>query len=160
MSTIDIRKPLHDQLITDFAALTHSNGTDALFATVEKIYIDYPTAVPACQILVSQPSVDVLGITSDNRRLGFSSIVYELIEQSTNQAAANSKIDRLSDIEDQIMAYLEQIPHPIERAVSNVHVANIVVNPSIYNYQETEKGIMIFQTINFELVVNVVVRSL
>ena len=158
---MEIRKPLTDQLITDFTALKHSNDTDALFASVQKIYIKYPDALPACVIAPSSPSVEVAGLDFDQRILGFTAEVYELIEANDDGdiSEAVRKLDRLSDIEDQVYNYLEQIPNPVERAVSGVHVTNIDIAPGNYIDIFTERGLERFLQINFDLSITISVKN-
>jgi len=155
----EIRKTIHNKLITDFAALKHDNDTDFLFASVEKLLIDYPSAVPACFIEVSTPSVETQGNQYDTRILGFNAITYELIENNSNQADADRKVDRLSDIEDVVFAYLERLPNALAGLIPGFTIFDIRVQPSIYIYERSEQGLRLFQQIQFSVYVNIDVTS-
>lgn len=148
---INYRKPLHDKLITDFTALKHIDASSSLFANVKKIYLNLPTSTPACRIIQTAPAVEVLGNTSDIRSLGFQADIYELIEASASEAEAVIKIDRLSNIEDQVYAYLEELPNNLEHAITSIHVFELHPQPAIYNYVQAEQGIEVYLTIPFEL---------
>lgn len=160
MSAVDIRRPLYNKLITDFTALKHLGGSLDCFAAVEKIFIDFPTQLPACEILLSTPSTQIQGNDWDSRILSFRSVVYELMEVNINTADAEMKIDRLSDIEDRIFDYLQKIPNNLEHAVTGVHVFEVMPLPSRYFYEQSEEGMKLYQTIDFDLKIIIDVKSL
>lgn len=154
------RKPIQDKLITDFGLLKHVNGTDALFSEVKKFYLDFPTSLPCCQIVTSNPSVMTQGLDFDSRILTFTSIVYELIEVESDYTEIERKLDRLSDIEDQIFNYLQTIPNPIEHSVSGIHIYKLEVLPSNYSYEVVENGLRVYQTIDFNCYINMNVKNI
>lgn len=148
---VDIRRQLHDKLILDLENLVHSDGATTCYAVVQKIFPEFPTSVPAGEVMPTANEVVVEGLDSDTRNYTFTVNTYEYIEYSTDYTDAERKIDRLSDIEDRLFDYLQQIPHPIERAISGVHVYNVFVQPAAYSYVETEGGIRLYQQITFQL---------
>jgi hypothetical protein len=157
---ISTRKELHNELIEDFRNLEYFDDNIKIFHTVEK-FIAKVSGYPSCEIIPSEAIVNLLGITSDNRLLGFRSIVRDHIEadRAEDQTEFERKIDRLSDIEDVILGYLEQVPHPLEHAVTDVHMIRIDVLPTRYFYEDSTEGISIYQSIDFNLVVNKDIRE-
>lgn len=156
----DIRKTLQNKLITDFTVLKHLNGTDDCFADVEKVYLDFPTALPAAEVLHLSTSRTVDGLSDDSMMVGFTLNVYEEIETSADQTDADRRSDRLADIESRVYDYLEQIPNPIERSVTDVFVYRIDVIGTNFIYSQSESGIKLIMTIDFNLVVQRQVQNL
>lgn len=154
MATI-YRKSLHNKLIDDFKNLTFPDDTNTIFTDVTKIIKDFPVMLPYCVIAPTTPNVEVQGLSANDRILGYTATVYEEIEASEDLTDAESRIDRLEDIEDMIIAYLEQIPNPIERVVTNVHAYKIDILPSRYTYSVGEAGVRIYLEIDFNVYCNV-----
>lgn len=153
-----ISKPLHDKLINDFTNL-HHDGDELCFGDVEKIFLDFPVSLPSCEIIRMEPTVDPIGLDYDVRSIGFRSIVYEQIEYNSSQQEADAKIDRLSDIEDVIMEYLEKIPNNIG-TISGEKIHKIDIGPSRYDYVSAKSGMSIYQIIDFSLHILVEVKTL
>lgn len=143
---MEYKRPIHDKLITDFRAFEFSAGVP-MFNSVEKIFKSDPESLD-CLLVPGDPSNTIIGNTSDSREYQFSSFVCEFIEDIP-QEEATKKIDRLSFVEDTILAYLQQIPNPLRNAVSDIDVYQILVNPSFYTYEQTQKGYAVVQRITF-----------
>lgn len=158
MARIQIRKLIHDKLITDFTALKHVNGTDALFAGVKKIFINLPASLPVCEIIPTSVNTSVLGLEFNEKAIGFTAITYEQINQETGttesdqQTEAERKITRLSDIEDIVIQYLEKIPDSLRGNVGSADIVRIDIQPSSWDYQIGENGLRIFLSITFAIV--------
>jgi hypothetical protein len=154
-----LRKSIEDKLITDMTALKHDNNTDVCFAVTQALFVDFPTSLPACQVLPMSPSVEVSGLGYDSRVLGFDILVYELIETNTDYTEAKRKLDRLMDIEDRILNYLEKIPNNIEY-VNGSHLYRLQVQPSSYSYESSENGLRVYLSIQLNCYVNIDVKSI
>ncbi len=154
-----LRKSIEDKLITDMTALKHDNNTDSCFAITQALFVDFPTSLPACQVLPMNPSVEVSGLGYDSRVLGFDILVYELIETNADDTEAKRKLDRLMDIEDRILAYLEKIPNSIEY-VNGSHLYRLQVQPSSYSYESSENGLRVYLSIQFNCYINIDVKSI
>ena len=154
-----LRKSIEDKLITDMTALKHDNNTDSCFAVTQALFVDFPTSLPACQVLPMSPSVEVSGLGYDSRVLGFDILVYELIETNADYAEAKRKLDRLMDIEDRILNYLEKIPNNIEY-VNGSHLYRLQIQPSSYSYESSENGLRVYLSIQLNCYVNIDVKSI
>lgn len=156
-----MRKDLHNKLIEDFRNLKYNDSEVKVFYAVEK-FLAKIEQYPSCELIPSEVSVAREGLTMDNRFLGFRAIVRDHIEQSRaeNSVDYNRRIDRLSDIEDVIFAYLQQVPHPIEHVAEDVQVYRIDVLPARYFYEDTTEGISIYQVTDFSLVLDIHVQNI
>lgn len=154
-----LRKSIEDKLITDMGSLKHDNNTDACFAVTQALFTDFPTSLPACQVLPMSPSVEVSGLGYDSRVLGFDILVYELIETNADYTEAKRKLDRLMDIEDRVLNYLEKIPNNIEY-VNGSHLYKLQVMPSNYSYEMSENGLRVYLSIQLNCYVNIDVKSI
>lgn len=158
MARIQIRKLIHDKLITDFTALKHVNGTDALFASVKKIFINLPASLPVCEIIPSAVNTSVMGLEFNEKAIGFTAITYEQINQETGvseadqQTEAERKITRLSDIEDIVVQYLEKIPDALRGNVGSADIIRIDIQPTSWDYAIGENGLRVYLSINFSIV--------
>lgn len=159
MSVIQERKKIYDKLITDFTAMTHYNS-NTCFAHVQKVYIDIPNELPACEILPSTPNVQIDGIDWNQKALGFTAVVYELINSPADQNAANAAIDRLSNIEDVVTTYLQKIPHPLQDTDATIQFVRIDNINGQWNYLMSETGLRMFLSINFDVIVEETVKTL
>lgn len=148
---MNYRKAVLDKIITDLTALNHDGGSNDLFANVKKIYLEYPTSLPSAIVLNTGTAVEIIGNTSDNRVLDFEINVMELIENSSSQTEAELKIDRLGNIEDVVISYLEKLPNNLENDISGIHIVDLVINTAIYDYQNDERGIMLNLVIPFSV---------
>lgn len=146
-----MRKAIHDKLITDFSNLTHESSSNKLFADTKKYYFEIPTNTPSCRIIPISQGIEVVGNTTDNRAYRFQADIYELIESSATQAEAELKIDRLGNIEDSIVAYLEKIPDNLEHAITGIHVTSIDITNVFYNYEVNESGTVVYLSIAFDI---------
>jgi hypothetical protein len=102
-----IKKVIHDKLITDMRALTFYNSNKC-FADVQKMFVDFPTGTPFCEVYATQPTINIDGLGFDSRSYGFAFIVGDYISKETSQTQIDLQIDRMSDVEDSILDYLEK----------------------------------------------------
>lgn len=156
-----MRKELHDKLIEEFKLLKYLDNTVVIFEEVAK-FLATVKKYPSCEIIPVEVTVTRDGLTMDSRYLGFRVITRDHIEKdrAENPSEFERKIDRLSDIEDAVFNYLQQIPHPLEHAVDDVQVYRIDVLPARYFYEDSTEGISIYQTIDFNLVTDIHVKDL
>lgn len=154
-----IKKVIHDKLKTDMGTLKYYNG-ETCFAQVEKIFVDYPDGTPFCQVYATQPSVEVDGIDFDNRSYGFAIIAGDFISADSTQAQIDIQIDRMSDLEDSILDYLEKIPNKLEGLVAGVRPFRVDIINSDYSYEQAENGIRIYLNIEIALVLSISVKEL
>jgi len=148
------RKAVHDKLITDFGNLTYDGGSTKLFTQVKKFFYEIPDTTPACRITPQAQSVRIDGNTTDVRQMSFQADVMEMIEQSGMQTEAETKIDRLSNIEDSVIKYLEIIPNSLEHAISGMHIIALDINSIIYSYEPSERGLAIY--LSFQFTINII----
>ena len=149
------RKAVQEALINDIKLLKHPDDTNKLFAGVAKFLKDFPDSFPYAVLLNTTPRVENIGVDFDNRILGFSLVVFDQLENSQTQAQTEARIDRLSDIEDSIYAYLESIPCPIEYDATGVHAWKIEVLPSQYQYENDQSGIRLYLVVDFNVYITV-----
>lgn len=156
---MDYRKPIHDKLITDFSALVFDGTAVNLFTAVQKVFVDEPEDLPVCRIIPVAMSVEVDGNTHDTRILSFSADVFDAmdLESLTN---AENKIDRLSNIEDSVVAYLEKLPNNLENEVSGIHIYDIMIERLQYQYQTNERGLEVVLNIPFSLKLSITPQTL
>jgi len=152
---LNYRKPLHDKLIADFKLLNFTGTSTKCFANVKKHYFEIPATSPSCRIIPISPSVQIEGNTMDTRVLGFQIDVFELLEASASEEEAEKKIDRLSNIEDIILAYIQKLPNNLEYAVTGVHVYEMVAQAGFYSYEGMEQGIAVYLTIPVDLRIDI-----
>ena len=86
-------------------------------------------------------------------------LVYELIETNVDDTEAKRKLDRLMDIEDRILAYLEKVPNNIEY-VNGSHLYRLQVQPSSYSYESSENGLRVYLSIQLNCYINIDVKSI
>lgn len=157
---MDIRKPIHDKLITDFTAFKYPNNSNTMFASVEKLFYKVPTNTPVCEISSLQTNVIVEGNDFDTRTLTWQAFVYERVQNAATQESVNNMIDRLSYIEDQILDYLQKIPNNIEDAITGIHIIAIDVDQVSYDTLEFKDGVVKTLSITFSTRVNIDVKNL
>jgi hypothetical protein len=145
-----------DKLITDFQALTFVGGS-SIFASgnVRKLFLAEPSAYPICEILPSAISNEIEGNSSDIREYDFEAKVEELIESSLNETQAGNKIGRLANTADAILDYLQKLPNNLEYDISGVHIIELLVLPSPYDYRKSDNGIILLLTIQFRIRVSI-----
>lgn len=153
-----IRVPLHNKLIADFKALTHYDG-QLCFNSVEKIHATIPTAFPANQILPSDATVNPDGLNYDGRAFGFKSVSWDVFKLDISQEELDAKIDRIQDLEDAIMSYLEKIPNRLG-IISGTRVHRVDIGNAEYSFEATDQGVAVYQRVNFDLITSIDVQEL
>lgn len=142
-----MKKEIHDKLITDLTALTF-NGTTPIFTTVKKALYAFQDELD-CLLIPGDPDNQVSGQSTDIRSYAFSLLVREFLENANNQTELDLKIDRLSNIEDKVLDYLQKLPNPINTSLSGINVMQILVSPCRYDYASNERGVEINLVVNF-----------
>ncbi len=155
-----IRKQLLDKLIADFRALKHYDGTSTMFNAVQRIYLDLPEILPSAQIIPIGADVDNDMIDFDNRQLNFSLIVFENLEENGTQDTIDIKIDRLCDIEDGVLRYIEQIPNNVGIVNGEFRVYKTAVNNVRWNYGEGVNGMALYLIVEFGCFVQLTVKDM
>ena len=145
-----MRKEVHDQIITDFSGFTFSGGAPMFSQVVKALGNDITAQSGTCLISLDSPSVDIIGNTSDDRILGFSAFYIEFL-QSASQSQVIDRVDRISNVEDRILDYLQKEPSDLRGAVSGVDIYKVRVTPSTYSEDQTEHGIVLTLTIRFQV---------
>ena len=153
------KKVIYDKLKTDLAALKYYND-NTCFADVQGIYIDFPEGTPFLQIYPTAPQIEIDGIDFDNRTYGFALIVGDLISKEASQTEINNQMDRLADIEDSILDYLEQIPNNFSGLAAGVRPYRVDIQGSSYLFEEAPDGIRVYMTIDIALILSISVKSL
>lgn len=149
---MDYRKPIHDKLITDFTALTFDGTAINLFTEVKKLFVVEPEDLPVCRITSTGLRVEIDGNTHNTRLLGFVADTFDSIPlDNISQEDAEKRIDRLSNIEDSVLAYLSKLPNNIEHEVGTIHIYDMQVEQTSYQYQSGERGIEVMLSIPFTL---------
>lgn len=157
----NIRKAVHDQLITDFGNLTFDASTNKLFVQVKKAFMDLPNVLPVCEIFASNTLPEILSDAEDTRVYTFQAIVSDLIDsEATNEATSILTIDRLSQIEDRILDYLQKIPNNLVGKLTDINVYRIQPTATVYDYAESTRGIELIMSISFDIYININVRNL
>jgi hypothetical protein len=143
-------KLIHDKLITDFKALTFESSVNKIFVDVQKYFKDLPTNTPICRIIALNGNIQNDGNSTDTRTFSWQADVFELIEASASQSEADIKINRLENISDIVIAYLEKIPNSLEHAITNIHIVNTIPRNIVYSYELAEIGVAHYLTIIFD----------
>lgn len=155
-----MRKELQDEIIDQLEALTYTGTANVLFADVRKVYKEQPLGFPIARVISTSNGVEVLGLDYDNKIMGFQIDVFDLLDEQITQDEAETRIDRISNIEDMILNWLEELPNNIEREVTGVHIHTIDILRGGFNYENNESGIMLNLAIPFELKTTVYVKGL
>lgn len=145
-----MRKEITDKLITDLKALVFS-GTSKIFGDLKKVYIDMPTTLPAGYVLPAGVTVEIIGNTSNLVKYSYDITTIDIIENSANQAEAELKIDRLSNIEDKISNYILKLPNNVENALTGIHITDTRITNGIWDYASDDRGIIVILNISCEL---------
>lgn len=150
-----MRKEIHDKLVTDFSSLQFEGG-NALFTSVKKIRRTNPTSTE-CILMKADLVEEISGNTETDRIYGFVAIIEEFIESSISQTEADKKIDRLSNIEDKILNYLQKEPNNLRAWGQSqnplIEIFKIRVMPSRHQEAITEKGYAVGLVIPFTVYV-------
>lgn len=154
MAVINYRKPIQDLLITELKALTHADGTKKLLADVLPVMVEKAPKTPIGELLPVSLDVEVEGMNEDTRRYTYALVVYDSVGAKATNASAASVLNRLMNIEDMIIRYIEQIPHPKETAISGIHIYNWAISNSNITAVPRESGI------GFALQINIVLSVL
>lgn len=137
------RRLIHDKLITDFTTLQFGN-TNSLFTNVKK---HYPlTSMKGGDALIVKDgfSENIQGIVSTERNYDFLFITYEAIESSLSQNDSDAKLDRLSEVEDKVLDYLQKEPNNLRSwgfsQSPSIEVVKIRVVSNLYDTLQAENG--------------------
>jgi hypothetical protein len=146
-----IKKYLHQKLVDDFRLLKNPDTDKLLLGDVQKIFLSFPDKSPACEILAGRPVIEPMGIDYDMRWYSFNAIVGDKFASNINQEQADGKIDRLSNVEDVILNYLEAIPNKAENFVENAPVKRIDIQPAVGGFEDASDGLRYYLGIEFSL---------
>jgi len=131
-----------------------------MFNAVQRIYLDLPEILPSAQIIPIGADVDNDMIDFDNRQLNFSLIVFENLEENGTQDTIDIKIDRLCDIEDGVLRYIEQIPNNVGIVNGEFRVYKTAVNNVRWNYGEGVNGMALYLIVEFGCFVQLTVKDM
>lgn len=159
MSYTRTRKVVYDQLLTDLAALKHYDDENC-FASVKRVFIEEPTQSPVGQLMPYYARVENIGISSDERVLGWLFNVYEVMGDETTQDEADRKMNRLADLEDSILRYIEQIPNNLGIVDGSVRIVRTSLDDVQYSVVNSNKGLIVSQQTKFSTDVHIEVKSI
>jgi len=154
-----IKKVIHDKLITDMEALKYYNDKTC-FAQVEKIYTDFPSGTPFCQVCATEPSVEVDGLDFDNRSYGFAMISSDFISKDATQSQIDLQLDRMSDIEDSMLNYIEALPNNLAGLIAGVRPYKVNITSSQYQFDNAENGMRVYLIIEIAVVLSISVKEI
>jgi hypothetical protein len=166
MANFQIRNPFHTKILTDLRALKHVNGSDALFASVDEIFLTLPASLPVCEVMPSPVSTSVMGLEYNEQAMGFTAVTYEIINFEAGASDADKlteakrKMTRIKDIEDIVLQYLQEIPDALRGTVAGADVERIDIQPSSWDYQIGEDGLRVYLSINFSIVYTIIPKQL
>ena len=155
-----VKKYLHQKLVDDFRLLKNPETNKLIFADVQKIFIEFPTKTPACQLTAGVPFVEPIGIDYDMRYYSFSATVADNFASNIDQTQADARIDRLSNVEDVILNYLEAIPNKAENFIDDIAIKRIDIKPSAGGFAVASDGLRYYLDIEFTLAVLVYNKGL
>lgn len=149
----DIRKPIHDKLVEDFSVLTYNGSTSRLFTEVRKAFVDIPARLPVCEISLGEQTAEFSSFNEDERVYSFISTVFDVVDStSISNNSIDTRIDRLSRIEDRIMDYLQKVkPNNLDGAIAGVDLYKITVRSVSYDYLQGNQGMQLIQSIVFDI---------
>lgn len=154
-----MRQQLLDEIIEQISALTYPSSANVLFADVRKIFKEQPLGYPIARVINTSNGVDILGNDVDQKTMGFQIDVFDLMDEQVTQDDAETRYDRMSNIEDILYEWIEKIPNNLENETStHIHAVNILRGG--WNYETNESGIMVNLSIPFELQTTVYVKTL
>jgi len=152
MTDLKVGKLLQDKLIEQFKLLTHPASASLLFSSVEKIYMSEPTQLPSCEVQIQTVNNTTSDNYTNNKIFVFDAIVYDLIESASNtQAEADSRVDRISNINDSLTNWLSYIPLPIEYSITDLHCWKVDEISSNFDRLQNSQGVMLYLSIKFSV---------
>lgn len=147
-----VRKLITAKLITDLSALTYESSANLLFTSVKRLFATKPTSVPVCAVSSIGTDIEALDTFTDHVGYRYQLEIYDTVENlANNQSELDIRIDRLTNIEDQVNEYLEAIPNNLEYAISGLHIDRIDVDGVTYDYGTADQGAELLLTIPFTL---------
>lgn len=152
---MEYKVAIHNELISQLSGLVFEGTSALLWKSVKKVYMNNPTDFPVCRVLPVSTGVTVDGDYHDTRTYRFEIATYELIDNSADQTEAETKIDRLSNIEDSLYKYIEVVPNSMEHAIPDIHIYNIDIAGTEYNYANGANGVEISQSTIINLQVTI-----
>lgn len=156
---------IHDKLITDFIALNFADNTD-LFVNVKKFYAANSMKARDCLIIPDSNSETTEGQSAGNfqttREYAFRAISIENLEETDNDATGSIKYNRLMNIQDTILNYLQKEPSNLNSwgATNSIAIYKIRVRPVRWDVQRTESGFSAILDIPFSIFLNVIPQNL
>jgi hypothetical protein len=154
------KKEIHTQIRDYFRTLKYPGTDDLVFGQVEKMFVNIPTKVPACEIAVDGTAPQILGNDYDERGYAFNAIITDDIESTISQSDADSRIDRFSNIEDVVLNALQKVPNIFEDGANGIRVSRIIPMETTPSYELTNAGIRIYMSIKFVLYILISVKQM
>lgn len=160
-----IKTKIHNKLITDFNAAQYDNSQD-VFGNVKKYY--KLNSMNSQDLLVmGDDTVDDPdeGIVTTEREYGFLTVYVEHLESSIDDNEASIRIERMNNVEDYFLDYVEKIgPNNLrewgqsQSPVIDVERLNLI--NVLYQDERSENGYTKVQVTRFKVHVNVNARNL
>lgn len=161
----EIGSKIHDKLLTDFATLTFTGGATC-FNSVKKFYTASSWGPRDCVVLPDSTPEEVIGPSAGNtqttRIYTFRAVVYEQIEAAASDSAGSIKYQRLLNIQDALLNYLQKEPSNLNSwgSTNSIAIYKIRVNQPRFDTFETEGGWGAILDLNFSIFLNIIPQNL
>ena len=153
------------KLITDFAGLKFSNN-QVIFNNVRSFYTGDSMEPLDCLVIPDiTPEVtfgESAGNTQTTRIYQFRTLVFETIESSADNSAGQLKYNRILNITDALLDYLQKEPSNLNSwgNSNNINIFKIRVVQPRFDTQRTETGFGVLLDLSFGVYLNVVPQNL
>ena len=154
---------IHDELITDFAALQYVGGA-TIFNNVKKFYAADSMKSSDCLILPASNTEEIAGNTSTHKVYSFDALAIEVINDTDSDAEGALKYSRLLNIQDSILDYIQLEPSnlnawgQLQSPVLNVY--KIRLSQVAFDEQLTQGGFAAVMRVRFSIFINITPQNI
>lgn len=150
-----MREQLHNNLINGLSALQYTAGGQNLFTEVKRIFVDFPTAYPVCEVVNSKTEYNLTHNTGGEVTYLFDLyIVDDFSTVDNSQVEIDTKIARLNAIEKTVLKYLLQLPSnpDITSGITDGTVTHVTIDGSSFAVEADDIGFKLVLTITVRII--------